>query len=205
MDNDLIIPTENNKTEVLNQIDALHEEHRLKVLRELAIEYNNGLSEDSSCHIDLDKYGTSTFDLIISLWMRGIKVPPGLGFNDAYNETFLEYVHYILPMDYLVENARIVILLNNPYLVRFYLISGIELTRIGREESVNECIQQLRKKDGSQWGNVCHRDQLRAFLLNEELTNLDLAFLAIKFESKNVYYENFTLDDIYYFIRGSKI
>ena len=105
MDSDLIIPSENNKTEILNQIDALHEEHRLKILRELAIDYNNGLSEDSNSHINLDKYGSNTFDLIISLWMRGVKVPEGLGLGNPYNETFFEYVHYILPMDYLVENS----------------------------------------------------------------------------------------------------
>ena len=40
-DTDFIVPSENDKNAVLDQIDMLHEEHRLKVLRDLAIEYNN--------------------------------------------------------------------------------------------------------------------------------------------------------------------
>src|SRR5579883_2203746 len=125
MSSDLIIPSEIDKSTVLNQIDALHEEHRLKVLRALAIAYNNNNHDHP---IDLDKYGSDAFDLIISLWMRSIKVPSGLGLGDPHDKTFFNYTRNVCPRDYLVENTRIVMLIRNSPLVRFYLMSGVDMT-----------------------------------------------------------------------------
>src|SRR5579883_2075967 len=126
--NDLIIPSEHNKDIVLSQIDALHEEHRLNVFRALAMKYNN----DGHDHpIDLDKYGNNAFDLIISLWMRNVKVPSGMGLGDPHDKTLFNYSRETCPSDYLVENDRLVVLLHNSPLVRFYLISGVDMRDSG--------------------------------------------------------------------------
>ena len=198
-DTDFIIPSENDKSAVLNQIDMLHEEHRLKVLRDLAIEYNN---HDHDHPIDLDKYGSSAFDLIISLWMRDIKVPLGLGLDDPHDKTFFSYTNRH-SRDYLIEHSRVVMLVRNSPFVRFYLISGVDMTDSGNVRLINDCIRQLRKKDGSQWENVSNRAQLREFLLDREsLSDLDVAFLAIEFGKLHVYYENFDICDVYFLIEG---
>ena len=209
MSNDLIIPSENDKTTVLNQIDALHEEHRLKILRGLAVEHNDSLSGMGHYdrNIDLEKYGNTVFDLIFSLWMRGVKVPAGLAFGDLYDSELSSCAGSISPNDYSVEKSRAVMLLHNPQLVRFYLVAGVNPRRGSEYQmgKINECIQQLRQKDGSRWERVSNRDQLRVFLLDPELNEFDLALLAIMFEDRNIYYDNFTIGDIYYFLEGNPV
>ena len=134
--------------------------------------------------------------------MRGVKVPPGLGIGDPHDKTFFSYT-ILDPRDYLVEHARVVMLVRNSPFVRFYLISGVDMTDSGNVRLINDCIRQLRKKDGSQWENVSNRVQLREFLLDREsLSDLDVAFLAIEFGKLCVYYENFDICDVYFLIEG---
>lgn len=201
---DFIIPSESDKNEGLSQIDVLHEEHRLKVLNDLADDYNDNLSPMRYPHDHIrKKYRTKAFDLIFSLWMRGVKVPEGMGLGEPYDSAFSVYMAYVWSEDYSVEKCRVVMLLRNPLLIRFYMVSGVD-TREGSNHlvDINRCIQQLRKKDGSQWEMVSCRDQLRDFLLNPELSDLDIMFLAIAFEKTHVYYTNFSIVDIHYFLMG---
>ena len=194
----MIIPSENNKTAVLNQIDALHEEHRLNTLRQCALEYKNMYGRN----INIDRYGTDALTLICALWMHCIPVPEGLGFGDIVDETFCDYTMSKPIFDEPQSKFHVIMLLQNPLLVRFHIVSGINLVSKIHLAYINVCIQQLSKKDGSRWNHINNLGELREFMLNEQLTNIDLAFLAIKFRYMNIYCENFSLRNIYYFVNG---
>ncbi len=201
MDSDLIIPSETNKTEVLNQIDALHEEHRLKILRELATKYNDDLIGMSyyAKHIKLEKHGNNAFDLIFSLWARGIKVPQGLALGEPYDDVFSE-ASPPRGYRYSVKYLRPVILIRNPSMVRFFLLSATNFA--DNRYDINSYIGKLRKEDGSSWPEIKTRDQFREFLRNESLTAMDLAFLALSLNSKDMFYANFSIQDIEYYVLG---
>ena len=201
MDSDLIIPSESNKIAVLNQIDALHEEHRLKILRDLATKYNDDLIGMSyyAKHIKLEKYGNSAFDLIFSLWARGIKVPEGLSFGEPYDDVFSK-ASGPRGYRYSVKYLRPVILIQNPSMVRFFLLMATDF--VHTRQAINSCIGKLRQKDGSSWPEIKTRDQFREFLQNESLKSMELAYLALSFDDKDMFYGNFSIQDIEYYVLG---
>ena len=207
MDTDFIIPSENDKSAVLNQIDALHEEHRLKVLRNLAIEYNNSLSGIEHCdkRIDLDKYGNNASDLIFSLWARKVKIPQGIAFGDPYDDIFEEYSYAPEKESNKIEDLWPCILLRHTSLLPFFLMSATKFygEGIGRITEINNYIQCLRRRDGSQWPHMMRRLEFRAFLLNKELTDFDLVYLALSFQKNRFFYDGFSLSDLYYYDVGT--
>ena len=202
MSSDLIIPSEINKKTILDQIDTLHEEHRLKVLRELATQFNESEKQKeglTNLSIDLEKYGDSAFDLIFSLWARHVNIPEGIAYGEPFDDIFSRHAHSSI-YSHDLKDFRTVILLRNPAILRFFLISGTRFCgKRGNVVTINESIQQLLKKDGSKWDYCETRPQFRSFLLNPELTEFDIAFLALSFREKKLYYENFYLDDIEYY------
>ena len=200
---DLIIPSENDKATVLNQIDALHEEHRMKILKELANDYNAN-EPYAYKHIDLTKDGTNAFDLIFALWARDIQIPQGLGFGDLYDSIFYDAtIPRGLHDRYAVKNLCPVILIQNPSLVRFLLLSATRLCDDSVTNTiVNACIGKIRRKDGSTWPMMKTREQLREFLRDDEVTPMDLAYLVISLQLNNMFYEDFSIEDIEFYVSG---
>ena len=207
MDTDFIIPSENDKNAVLDQIDGLHEEHRLKILRDLATKYNDSLSGIAHCEkrIDLDKYGNNASDLIFSLWARKVKIPQGMAFGDPYDDIFEEYSNAPEKESNKIEDLWPCILLRHASLLPFFLMSATKFygEGVGRIYEINKCIECLRRKDGSQWPHMMKRLEFRAFLLNKELTDFNLVYLALSFHKNHFFYDNFALNDLYYYDAGT--
>ena len=190
MSSDLIIPTEDNKSAVLDQIEKLHEKHRLNVLRGVAIEYNESIVDDQ-LHIDLQKH-TTAFDLIFSLWARRVKIPEGIGFGDPYDEIFERAIG--LTKTTVLDHLIPVIMIRNPDVVKFFIMSGM---RMGDEARsiFKQAVRTLHKDDLLLHGEYT-RINVRNILFDKSVTPFDVAYIALMLHREGQYLLDYTIYDL---------
>ena len=196
-------PTANKET-VLTQIDRLHEEHRLKILRELAEQYNaNSPNVDG---INLNNCFTA-LDLIISLWMRGIKIPSGIAIDSRYDDTFANYVYSGTPYNKDVRSNRLTLLLQHPKELIFFIYTALDHSS-KYSDRFSWWINEHKEKDTFVriWLTISptisqHTGDDFVRYMHEYLTPFDLAFLAISLEKSDLFYRYRNLGDFYFYIR----
>ena len=176
-------------------------------MREIAERYNASLDVDDFNDIDLDKCNDA-FELIGTLWVYGLKTPPGMGLDDRYDDTFADYVYENWAMYmgeiYYPDNHKknLALLLRYPKELAFFIHSSLDPLVVkkayillnGTGEHSEPCEDAFVKIWKQLRVNLGHN--LAQCLYN--LSPYDLAFLAISFERSELFCPGRNLEHTFY-------
>ena len=200
MDNTLNLSGD--KDAVLKQIDALHEQHRLRKLRELICtnhvwNMDKVLTKESAENMDVDA-------LIFALLQSSIDIPPELTFGEPYDSAFHTFMTRQLQSRYHVPDF-LYLLLKYAKELPMFLVYSIQINQesiyrdhIGEiEEKIWDKIHTL-----SQGTRLTFTWELQFALKNTTLSRLDIIYIAVMLDQIGAFH---SLCDLRIFVMASKL
>lgn len=189
---DFVNPT-SSVADNIAKIDLLHEQHRHQKLRELVDQYNrNPLHK----HIPYDDT-SRVYDLIIGLWNVKVDIPPELTFGEPYDSCFKRYMAYGDNLPGNTHDTIMRILFRYASDLTPYLLYNIQNIRC-------RCMDRISDFGYSIWLQLPNINQGQEYkgitqFMNRvkyaKLSQLDLIYICIRFESDMALYRSGSIGD----------
>lgn len=178
-------------------IDAYTLSKQLESLRDLALEYNERPSTNPFNKIQLDKIGDNKFDLIVSLWQRGITIAEHLNitYGAPYDTTFKMYSPLTLDEDETnticapIEETITYTVLKHPQQLMGFLVSAVDLDQPDPATAENYSMRvSLLNNDVLAKLKIDPIKNLYEFTKRIcKLRQLDLVYIALEAENCGLY------------------